>query len=282
MPIYVTFYKNDTVSTNVIAVDAIEHQPMYNGDVFAFSFTIKNLSDYAPFSSLWISINDSSGIYPYQAQCLVDGRFEIDAVMLFAEPDTMNVYCPTPTIFDVFANDAMIHCDRNAINLSITGNSKVGAGTSVNANKDIVYNRATNFAGLDTLEYEAICHDTVYWAKVLITVDTTQPILTQPASVALCSGFSTSLISFGGTNVDPAKVKWAVTSGSGTAIGMSANSGTGSIQPFMTTNSGSASATVTITVTPVSAGECEGIPKIFTITVKPTMVPSVTISATPN
>jgi gliding motility-associated-like protein len=72
-------------------------------------------------------------------------------------------------------------------------------------------------------------------------------------------------ISFSGTNID--EVIWKVTSGSGTAIGMSADSGTNTIPSFTAINNGSTAISVEIAVTPKSAEGCIGETKTFTITV---------------
>ncbi|MCL2290972.1 MAG: VCBS repeat-containing protein [Bacteroidetes bacterium] len=75
-PIYVTFYKNDTIATHIIAMDSIQNILRVDSTL-CFELTINNISDHAPFTSIWISINDRNGNYPYQAQCEVDGRREI-------------------------------------------------------------------------------------------------------------------------------------------------------------------------------------------------------------
>jgi len=47
------------------------------GSTLCFELTIDNIDNYTPFTSIWISINDRNGDYPYQAQCEIDGRREI-------------------------------------------------------------------------------------------------------------------------------------------------------------------------------------------------------------
>ena len=79
-PIYITLYKNDTLPSNmpgnILAVDTLQTTLMA-GDTLCFSLSVKNICSHAPFTSIWISINDSNGIYPYQQQCEIDGRKEI-------------------------------------------------------------------------------------------------------------------------------------------------------------------------------------------------------------
>ena len=81
-PIYFTFYKNDTtyanIYVNMIAIDSIQTS-LAVGDTLCFSFTLKNISQHDPITSIWISVNDKgTGAYPYpyQPQCNIDGRRE--------------------------------------------------------------------------------------------------------------------------------------------------------------------------------------------------------------
>ncbi|MCL2040917.1 MAG: hypothetical protein FWG84_02605 [Bacteroidales bacterium] len=109
-------------------------------------------------------------------------------------------------------------------------------------------------------------NEVMYSNEVSITIGA-KPVLTQPNSATFCHGESVSSISFTGTDVSSAT--WQVTSGSGTSIGMNANSGTGAIPAFVAKNTGSGSVTVTITVTPTSAAGCAGDTKTFTLSVAP-------------
>jgi hypothetical protein len=90
---------------------------------------------------------------------------------LWADDDTLQIYACSPTaVLDVFANDTMVHCPRNAIQLAITSGSKTGALTSVDANNNIVYTPVPGFLGRDTLEYEVECDNLPYPGKAYITV----------------------------------------------------------------------------------------------------------------
>jgi hypothetical protein len=121
--------------------------------------------------------------------------------------------------------------------------------------------------------------DTVFSRSVTAIVHPL-PVLTQPSNRTLCHGGSSSAISFSGTNVNSSATMWAVTYGSGIAIGMPANSGTGNIPAFTAIASGAAVPdTVVITVTPKSTDNCTGAPKTFRIVVSPAPTPSVSISA---
>jgi hypothetical protein len=172
-PIYITFYKNDTlfsnIPTNIIKLDSLSTS-LLPDSTRCFTFTFKNLDSMLPsLSSMWISVNDKEGDYTYQKQCETNGRFEIEIPR--AKDDYMQILdCYPSALLDVFANDTMIHCDRNEVDLIIISGSKVGATTSVDANNDIVYTLATGFFGRDTIEYAVACHDTIYTAKVFIIV----------------------------------------------------------------------------------------------------------------
>ena len=84
-----------------------------------------------------------------------------------------------------------------------------------------------------------------------------------------CDGETARRISFTGENVTPALCTWAVTEGSGTAIGMTGNSGTGPIPAFLAVNKGEKDTVISITVIPKSADGCIGDTATFTITVFP-------------
>jgi len=91
-----------------------------------------------------------------------------NAQTLNAKHDYFQVLTSTPsTILDVFANDAMIPCTRSEIQLTISGGSKIGATTSVNGDKNIVYAYPTGFSGRDTLEYTVVCKSVGYKAKLI-------------------------------------------------------------------------------------------------------------------
>jgi hypothetical protein len=92
-------------------------------------------------------------------------------------------------------------------------------------------------------------------------------VLNQPKDIVICAGETVPAISFTGTNVDT--VQWEVVSSSGTAIGMVANKGMGTIPAFKAVNNGIFPDTVKITAKPKSADNCKGEPKKFIIVVNP-------------
>jgi len=90
------------------------------------------------------------------------------------------------------------------------------------------------------------------------------PTVNNMASQTICAGSTSTAVAFSGTNVS--EFNW---SNSNTSIGLAA-SGSGNIPAFQAVNTGNTEQTATITVTPVN-GSCSGIPKTFTITVKPSL-----------
>ncbi|MFN9998536.1 MAG: PKD-like domain-containing protein, partial [bacterium] len=98
-----------------------------------------------------------------------------------------------------------------------------------------------------------------------LVINPTPSVTVSPAGpILVCSGFSTS-VSFSGSIVSNTIYQW---SNSNNLIGLG-NSGTGSIAPFITTNSGSLPLAANITVTPIS-NTCQGTPVAFSIIVRPT------------
>ncbi|MGN6342135.1 MAG: beta strand repeat-containing protein [Ginsengibacter sp.] len=105
-----------------------------------------------------------------------------------------------------------------------------------------------------------------------ITVNPT-PAVTAPSNQIYCNGQSVSSIALTGS---PAGVKYDITGGA--SVGLANQSGVTAIPAFTATNNGTTAITATVTITP-SANGCTGTGKTFNITVNPTLVPSVTISA---
>jgi hypothetical protein len=68
MPIYVTIYKNNTTTPNIMRLDSINANldPGENLDV---SFTVSNLDSYSDISVIIIRLNDKIGDFPYQRVC---------------------------------------------------------------------------------------------------------------------------------------------------------------------------------------------------------------------
>jgi hypothetical protein len=75
-PVYITFYKNDTITGNIIQLDSIPMAIMPDSTVY-FSFTIHDICSLIPVESIWISINDKNNEYPYQKQC-APARYEFE------------------------------------------------------------------------------------------------------------------------------------------------------------------------------------------------------------
>jgi uncharacterized repeat protein (TIGR02543 family) len=100
-------------------------------------------------------------------------------------------------------------------------------------------------------------------ASTAVTINMKVPTLIQPANQAVCVGDPVA-VSFTGDNVAASQCAWTVTSGNGTAIGLSGNNGTGNIS-FTAENGTAAPVTAHITVDPGSGGDS----KSFTVTVNP-------------
>jgi hypothetical protein len=77
-PIYITIYKNETIndSEHKIQLDTIERMVLPDSTL-CFQIVFTNLGAHPDLTSVWISVNDNNGIYPFQMQCDVDGRYEI-------------------------------------------------------------------------------------------------------------------------------------------------------------------------------------------------------------
>ena len=95
-PIYLTFYRNDTIKANIIAFDTINQslRPVDttgHGDTLSFYIVVKNLSGFTSpaITEIWVSINDSNGVYHYQNECTRNGRAELtpDAYFVGYEPN---------------------------------------------------------------------------------------------------------------------------------------------------------------------------------------------------
>src|SRR5690348_17288863 len=196
---------------------------------------------------------------------------------------TVLVY-PTPTAS--VTNFNQIICSGNAIaTMVITGNV---AGATYNWTRDntgsvtgIAGSGSGNISGTLTNTTSSPvtvtftitptangCSGTPVTAKVLVNPT---PTINSVGNQTVCNNTSTTAINFSGTGTT---YTWTNTN---TAIGLAA-SGSGNIAAFTATNPGSTPITATITVTP-NANGCSGSSTSFTITVNPTLVPSVSISA---
>jgi hypothetical protein len=77
-PIFISYYKNDTILANFIKTDTL-HRYLMPGDSISFELTLDRLDTLVPYTSLWISVNDNNGKepFPYQKLCTPWGRYEI-------------------------------------------------------------------------------------------------------------------------------------------------------------------------------------------------------------
>ena len=176
-PIYFTYYRNDTLAANrpgnIIMVDSI-HKTLMPDSTYCFTRTVKDLGAYAPISKFWISVNDSAGKYPYQSQCILDGRRGFD--LFVKEIPNLNhevVTCWNTDTIDIIRHmldwNTVLLCNREDLSVKIyPPTTPKGITPVVDANKNIVYTH--NGRGCDTLNYAIICADTIYGGKLCILV----------------------------------------------------------------------------------------------------------------
>jgi hypothetical protein len=161
-PIYLSFYKNDpNILSNKIAEDSLNTFLLPNASYCIYSMTLKNLDAHAPIESLWISINDSAGIYPYAQQCL-DSRWEVN---LSADNITAGIpECYDSLTIDVRPYMAVRKCASSS-NVTI-GASVLGA-TITTTDTTFTYKWAA--VTKDTLDYSVSCNGITLYGKIFIT-----------------------------------------------------------------------------------------------------------------
>ncbi|WZL89631.1 PKD-like domain-containing protein [Salinimicrobium sp. 3283s] len=162
---------------------------------------------------------------------------------------------------------------------SITGNisgASAGSGTTIN---QTLTNPSTSAAG--TVEYivtpTAItgnCAGEAYSIKVTVNP---KPLVTTANTTTACSGYGPNISLTASTS---GSFNWTVGNITGGITGASAGAGSTINQPLSNPSSTTAG-TVEYIVTPTATtGNCAGEPYTITVTVNPTLVPSVTISST--
>ena len=131
MPVFVTYYKNDTISANIIAIDSISSS-LSKDSTLCFRFAIRNLNRFAPLSSVWISVNDRNGVYPYQTQCMVNGRYQVNLTdcLFEAATDTNITVCAGSGVEIRFsAGHTIGNISVNGLPAGVTGSWNVGHDT---------------------------------------------------------------------------------------------------------------------------------------------------------
>ena len=200
---------------------------------------------------------------------------------------------PTPTVNQPANQVVCNNTSTTAVNFSGTGatsytwtNSNTSIGLAASGTGNIAAFTATNTGS--TAAIATIIVTPVFTGGSVscngptqtfsITVNPT-PTVNQPANQVVCNNTSTTAVNFSGTGAT--SYTWT---NSNTSIGLAA-SGSGNIAVFTATNATAAPVTATIIVTPVFTGgsvSCNGSTQTFSITVNPTIVPSVTIAASPG
>jgi gliding motility-associated-like protein len=146
--------------------------------------------------------------------------------------------------------------NNTAIGLGASGTGTIGAFTGTNNTSSPISSTITVTPMLNG------CPGTP--TTFTITVNPT-PTVTNPGNQTICTGQSTSTVTFAGSA--GATFNWT---NNNTATGLSAN-GIGDIPSFIGTNTTNAAITSSIIVSPV-IGTCTGTSQTFTITVSPTPV----------
>jgi hypothetical protein len=76
-PIYVSYYKNDTVSYSATGIKTeVINKAIMPGEKYCFHYKLTNVNALGA-TSIWFSFNDNEGLYPYQSWCLNKGRWEL-------------------------------------------------------------------------------------------------------------------------------------------------------------------------------------------------------------
>jgi len=161
-PLYVTFYKNDTIAANILAVDNLNKRLMPN-EIFCFTTKVYNLGSFAPITNLWISVNDSAGYYPYGAQCERDGRrkFPFPTFNFLAAVNS----CRDSAVINVRPLLTAVPC-ANSTNLSVTS-----ATTTIGTVTDstFVY-YLPPLIERDTVDFTIDCNGIILSGKIFIRI----------------------------------------------------------------------------------------------------------------
>ncbi len=166
-----------------------------------------------------------------------------------------------PVIFTSGVNGTVFNWTNNntAIGLAASGTGDIASFTATTNGPNVT-------SGVITVTPDANgCAGTPKSFNIVVNPT---PDVAQPADQTLCNNSNTSAINFSGA-VNGTVYSWT---NNNTNIGLAA-SGTGNIPAFTVNSNSNTAQTAVITVTP-SVNGCTGIPKSFTITVKP--VPSFT------
>ncbi|MFN5225419.1 MAG: PKD-like domain-containing protein, partial [Bacteroidota bacterium] len=139
--------------------------------------------------------------------------------------------------------------------LSGTGNINVFTATNINATPIQTAITVTPFSNS--------CFGQPRTFTIVIN-PTPSVTVSSGSGIVICSGFSTS-VNFSGSSVASTQYNWT---NDNNAIGLGF-SGTGSITPFVTSNSSNLPIIANLVVTPIS-NSCQGTPVAFSICVKPT------------
>ena len=184
-PIYVTFYKNNAIPQNIIAVESIQQSLPVN-ETLCYELILKGISIDAPSTDIWISINDRNGVYPYQAQCEVDGRRKIQVKPCDAP-------CTPPTV--TIAEKEI--CQNNSIHLQFTGTAPFVLDYTFNGTRQTI-----SVSGKETVLKATQAGENTFIAHSLVDKNgcaadfldentvkiTVNPIQTKTVTATICAG----------------------------------------------------------------------------------------------
>ena len=231
--------------------------PVCGGQV-SFTITVNppaNLSVNAAFTGTVAACRGAASVYP------AIGQFAISGLYL-----TGNVVATAPPGFELSLTSAGGYASSMTV-------PPVGSTLSYT----VIYVRSSasapegNLSGNVVLSSAGAASQSV---AVTATVYAT-PVLNPIANQTVINGSPTAPVNFTGNEM---AISWVNdTPGIGLAAG-----GTGNIPAFAAINEGSTPIVATITVTPFNTAACSGFPLTFTITVDPTVPPSLSATAPLN
>ena len=253
-------WTNDNISTGLNTTNG-------TGDVPAFTAT-------------------NTGTAPVVSTIIVTPSFDNGGLICTGPSETYTI--TVNPVAQVNAQAPQIVCDGEATSLTFTSVNTVGFTTYTWANSNTSIGLPASgtggiptFIALNITGTPVVANITVTPTftnnglscsgpseTITITVNPSGQV-DQPVSEVVCNGDSTTAVNFTTTNTTGTTTfSWT---NSNPSIGLGA-SGTGMIPSFVASNTTNTTAIGTITVTPsyeFGGGSCEGISKVFTITVNP-------------
>ena len=172
-PFYVSYYKNDTILTNLLATDEIYYS-VKKDSTLCLRLVLNNISanpNIGGINSIWISINDKgTGKYPFQAQCDAEGRWKFDFPTKEIKAQVLT--CWEKDTVDVVKLLKITPCPSPKVNFAST-TTKLGATVSADGG-NVLYAYATNAGepvlGNDTVYFTLICNGKLQIGVLILDV----------------------------------------------------------------------------------------------------------------